>query len=134
MRPSVALPALAVLALAAAPALAGGLTASQGFSAAPGQITTVCGVVVEAEARPGGPVLLHLADPGKTARTGFAVLIRSEDRPGFAGSPEKAYLGKRVCVTGMIRAAEGLPPHIAARGAWQLEDVQKTVDRFQAPP
>jgi hypothetical protein len=111
--------------LAAGPAFAGAVLPSQTPEAV-GQVVTVCGVVVEGRHAPGAPTLLYLADPRKAESTGFAILIRAEDRPEFTGSPEKVYLGKRVCVTGMVRKADGLPPHIAARGEWQIEDVGRT--------
>lgn len=134
-----AVPLLPLLLLpAAVPASGGGgMTPSQAAAAGPGQITTVCGVVVEGGSAPAGGVLLHLGDAGKQSKSGFAVLIEAEDRTEFPPSPEKVYLGKRVCATGMLRAAEGLPPHITVRGTWQFEDVDATSaagkPTFQAP-
>src|SRR5512138_1084184 len=105
-------------------ARAGGILPSQA-GASTGQLGTVCGVVTGEAGAPEGAALLLMADPGKMEPR-FAILIPAANRSEFAGSLGKAYAGKRLCVTGKIRGADGLPPHIAIRGACQVEDNDKT--------
>jgi hypothetical protein len=74
-----------------------------------GENTTVCGVVASATfaARTkGSPTFLNLDQP--YPQHIFTALIWGSERPKF-GRPEETYKGKRLCVTGTIKAFRGVP-------------------------
>lgn len=74
-----------------------------------GQTATVCGVVVSAHYAAGArgqPTFLNL---GRAyPREDFTAVIWGEDRAAF-GDPERAFLGKDICVTGVIQLYRGEP-------------------------
>ena len=74
-----------------------------------GETATVCGVVDSAryaERSKGQPTFLNLgrAYPNQA----FTVVIFGSDRAKF-GTPEIAFMKKRVCATGIIRLYQGRP-------------------------
>src|SRR5262249_30473130 len=74
-----------------------------------GEIATVCGVVASATfatRSKGQPTFLNLDKPYPEHI--FTALIWGSDRPKF-GQPENTYKGKRICVTGTIKAYRGVP-------------------------
>ncbi len=74
-----------------------------------GESATVCGIVASATfaARTKGqPTFLNLDTPYPEHI--FTALIWGSDRPKF-GQPEDTYKGKRICVTGTIKAYRGVP-------------------------
>jgi hypothetical protein len=78
-----------------------------------GETATVCGVVVSANyatKSKGQPTFLNFdqAYPNQI----FTVVILGSDRPKF-GTPERSFLGKRVCATGEILQYRGKPEIIA---------------------
>ena len=86
-----------------------------------GENATVCGIVASATfaARTKGqPTFLNLDQPYPTHI--FTVLIWGSDRPKF-GQPEVVYKGKRLCVTGTIKAFRGMP-EIVATDQGQIRD------------
>jgi hypothetical protein len=96
-----------------------------------GEIQTVCGRVAEAgvaTGKAGETVLLYLDRPAQKAV--FAAVIPAEARADFAGSPGKILLGREICVTGRIRMENRLP-RIVVRGAWQIEDLEKTRQKYR---
>ena len=75
-----------------------------------GKLVTVCGPVMGshfAKSTNGQPTFLNLGkdypDP-----TRFAVLIWGSDRPRFPAPLEQYYLGKTICVRGIISSYQGL--------------------------
>jgi hypothetical protein len=98
----------AVLGLWALPAAAAELN-PEDASKHIGETATVCGVVASARFLSGSrsrPTLLNLGKP--YPHQAFTATILSEDRAKF-GTPEKTLLGKRICVTGEIKAFRKLP-------------------------
>jgi hypothetical protein len=86
-----------------------------------GEHATVCGVVASATfaARTKGqPTFLNLDYP--YPQHIFTAVIWGSDRPKF-GQPEGTYKGKRICVTGTIKAYRGVP-EIVVTGPGQLRD------------
>ncbi len=75
-----------------------------------GKQATVCGQVASATyaARSGGrPTFLNLDRPYPNQI--FTALIWSENRDKFPTPTEKAYRGKRICVTGTVLSYRGEP-------------------------
>ena len=75
-----------------------------------GERTTVCGPVVDAtwaSGSNGKPTFLNLGksypDPDR-----FTVVIWIQNRGNFPQAPEDYYLGKTICVTGLIMEYEGI--------------------------
>lgn len=88
-----------------------------------GERTTVCGPVVGthwASGSKGKPTFLNIGrdypDPGR-----FTVVIWGENRANFPQPPEGYYLGKTICVTGLIEPYEGTP-QIEAKHPDQIEE------------
>jgi DNA/RNA endonuclease YhcR with UshA esterase domain len=78
-----------------------------------GETATVCGAVVSAryaDATKGQPTFLNLDKPYPSQV--FTIVIWGENRSKF-GKPENDYNGKRICVTGKIKAYAGLPEIVA---------------------
>src|SRR5712675_1381911 len=74
-----------------------------------GDVATVCGTVVStryASSTKGQPTFLNLDKPYPNQV--FTVVIWGNNRSKF-GTPEDAYKGKRICVSGKITAYGGLP-------------------------
>jgi hypothetical protein len=74
-----------------------------------GEHASVCGVVASATfaARTKGqPTFLNLDHP--YPQHIFTAVVWGSDRPKF-GQPEATYKGKRICVTGTIKAYRGVP-------------------------
>ena len=76
-----------------------------------GEKTTVCGPVVDthwASGSKGKPTFLNIGrdypDPDR-----FTVVIWIDCRANFPEPPERYYLGKTICVTGLIQEYEGVP-------------------------
>lgn len=86
-----------------------------------GEDARVCGRVVDAahavDTR-GRPTFLNLGAPYPDPL--FTVLVWGEDRAAFRVPPERAYLGRRICVRGRIRRHEGRPEMIV-RSPAQIE-------------
>jgi hypothetical protein len=91
---------------------AGPMTAMQAASHI-GEVATVCGTVASANfssRSKSQPTFLNFDQPYPNAI--FTVVIWGSDRPKF-GAPEQALLGKRLCVTGTIKAYKGKPEVVA---------------------
>ncbi|GIV04292.1 MAG: hypothetical protein KatS3mg015_3122 [Fimbriimonadales bacterium] len=75
-----------------------------------GETATVWGTVAStryaAQSR-GQPTFLNLDAPYPNRL--FTVVIWGEARASFAEPPERAYRGKRICVTGLIETYRGVP-------------------------
>ena len=99
--------------LAIAPTLAQKtLTASEAKNHI-GEQAMVCGTVVStryAESSRGKPTFLNFDQPYPDQI--FTVVIWGNDRSKF-GSPETAYRGKAVCVTGLVHDYKGVPEIVA---------------------
>ena len=75
-----------------------------------GETATVCGVVASARyaaSSRGRPTFLNLDKPYPNQL--FTVVIWGEVRPRFSEPPERAFDGKRICVTGRIELYRGAP-------------------------
>jgi DNA/RNA endonuclease YhcR with UshA esterase domain len=75
-----------------------------------GQRATVCGVVASsryAASSRGQPTFLNLDKP--YPKQVFTVVIWGDARRNFPEPPERAFSGKRVCVTGAIETYRGTP-------------------------
>ncbi len=78
-----------------------------------GETATLCGEVVSAryaDSTKGQPTFLNLDKPYPNQV--FTVVIWGNNRSKF-GTPEDAYKGKRICVSGKITAYGGLPEIVA---------------------
>lgn len=78
-----------------------------------GQMAIVCGVVASAkyaQSTSGSPTFLNLDRPYPDHI--FTVLIWGTHRSAF-GTPERAFEGKRVCVSGRIEMYKGRPEIVA---------------------
>jgi len=54
----------------------------------------------------------------------FTIVIRPEDRARFAEAPEQAFVGRRVCATGMIEIHRGRPQMVAREpGQLRIEPI-----------
>ena len=76
-----------------------------------GRVAQVCGPVMDTswnELAEDSPTYLNMGKP-YPEKGRFSVLIRSENRIHFPGRPEKFYLGKTICVTGVIQMNNGVP-------------------------
>lgn len=75
---------------------------------------TVCGNVASARfsaSTKGQPTFLNLEKPYPNQV--FTVVIWGSNRTKF-GTPETAYKGKRICVTGKVESFRGVPEIVAA--------------------
>ena len=76
-----------------------------------GERTTVCGPVVSAtwaSGSKGKPTFLNIGKPYPDPQR-FTVLIWVQNRGNFPQPPEDYYLGKNICVTGLIIEYKGVP-------------------------
>ncbi|MFC1619741.1 DNA-binding protein [Candidatus Neomarinimicrobiota bacterium] len=92
-----------------------------------GETLTVCGWVASARYvywSRGQPTFLNLdqAYPNQV----FTVVIWSLDRPKFGMPPEKRFLDKPICVTGLIENVEGLPQMVVSQPA-QIEFLKQNI-------
>jgi micrococcal nuclease len=74
---------------------------------------TVCGEVASthyAERTKGSPTFINLDKPYPNQV--FTIVIWGTDRPKF-GSPDRAYAGKQICATGVIKDFRGVPEIVA---------------------
>jgi DNA/RNA endonuclease YhcR with UshA esterase domain len=75
-----------------------------------GEVQTVCGVVASTKYHTKGkgqPTFLNLDQP--YPHQIFIILIWGSDRGKFPEPPEDLYMGKKICVKGMIKAYRGKP-------------------------
>ena len=85
--------------------------------------TTVCGPVVHAKwdsDSEGKPTFLYLGTPFPHPKQ-FMVVIRIDYRANFPQPPETYYLGKTICVTGLIEQHNGIP-QIEVKTPDQIEE------------
>ena len=105
------LPIIAVVLLASAAPAFGAEAITPGQAAAHvGEVQTVCGTVASAKFASSSkrqPTFLNLDRP--YPQQIFTVVIWASDRSKFKEPPERAFSGKRVCVTGSIREYRGTP-------------------------
>jgi len=88
-----------------------------------GERTTVCGPVVDthwASGSKGKPTFLNIGK-GYSDAGRFTVVIWIDYRANFPQPPEGYYLGKTICVTGLIEEYDGIP-QIEAKHANQIEE------------
>jgi hypothetical protein len=88
-----------------------------------GDRLTVCGPVVDsnwASGSSGKPTFLNIGKPYPDPDR-FTVVIWIDYRSNFPQSPEDYYLGKTICVTGLITEYEGIA-QIEAQSPTQIED------------
>ena len=99
---------LTLLIAAATSGLADGRKITVGEAGAyVGQTMTVCGNVASAKfahQSKGQPTFLNLDQP--YPRHIFTIVIFGNNRSAF-GSPEKTYVGKNICATGLIKSYQG---------------------------
>jgi DNA/RNA endonuclease YhcR with UshA esterase domain len=75
-----------------------------------GEVQTVCGTVASAKYHTRGkgkPTFLNLDQPYPNQV--FTIVIWGSDRGKFPEPPEDLYMGKKICVKGMIKAYRGKP-------------------------
>jgi len=89
-----------------------------------GDITTVCGPVVDtqwATESQDKPTILNIGkeypDPNR-----FTVVISIHNRGNFPQAPERYYLGKTICVTGLIYPYKGVP-QMSVEDPSQIEEL-----------
>jgi len=88
-----------------------------------GERTTVCGPVVDAtwaSGSNGKPTFLNLGNPYPNPDR-FTVVIWIQNRSNFPQAPEDYYLGKTICVTGLITEYNGIP-QIEVRYPSEIQD------------
>ena len=89
-----------------------------------GNFLVVCGQVENsryAETSKGKPTFLNFAE--LNADHLFTVVIWGDSRENFPPHPESYYIGKQVCVTGLIESYQG-KPQIVAEDAVQLHVIR----------
>ena len=75
-----------------------------------GEIETVCGEVVDSKYAPetnGQPTFLNLCKPYPDPDR-FTVLIWGRNRQNFPPNPEQFYLGRKICVSGLVEDYQGI--------------------------
>ena len=85
-----------------------------------GESKTVCGKVVDSKYSTksrGAPTFLNFDRPYPSHP--FLVVIWGNDRSNFPSSPERYYLNKEVCVSGLIDSYKG-KPQIEAKNKAQV--------------
>ena len=90
------------------------------------EVATVCGWVASARYvywTRGQPTFLNLDQPYPDQI--FTVVIYSLDRPKFGMAPEKRFLDKPICVTGLVEEEEGLPQIVVTEPA-QIEILRQS--------
>lgn len=88
-----------------------------------GERATVCGPVVDthwASGSKGKPTFLNIGKPYPDSGR-FVVVIWIDYRASFPQPPEGYYLGKTICVTGLIEEYQGIP-QIEAKHPNQIEE------------
>ena len=88
-----------------------------------GDRLTVCGPVVDiywASGSKGKPTFLNIGKPYPDPQR-FTVVIWIDYRSNFPQPPEKYYLGKTICVTGLIESYKG-SPQIEAQQLSQIQE------------
>ncbi|MEE2875118.1 MAG: hypothetical protein VYD09_01130 [Chloroflexota bacterium] len=86
-----------------------------------GETKTVCGIVVDthyARTSNGRPTFLNFDAPYPNHP--FVALIWGEMRNNFGGSPESFFLGRMLCVRGLIESYKG-KPQIILRSVSQIQ-------------
>jgi hypothetical protein len=86
-----------------------------------GKDATVCGKVASAAYAiqvVGRPTFLNLERPYPNQP--FTVVIWGTERSRFSPPPEKAYDGKRICVSGTVRVFQDEPPRIVVTKPSQI--------------
>ena len=86
-----------------------------------GKDATVCGKVVStayASQAVGRPTFLNFEQP--YPKQPFNIVIWGAERNNFSPPPEKAYAGKKICVTGEIRKFRDEPPRIVVTKPSQI--------------
>jgi hypothetical protein len=102
------------------------------------ETNTVCGTVASArflEEAPGNPTYLNLDHP--YPNQSCAAVIAGAARPRFKVAPEKAFMGKWVCVTGLITTNSRGRAEIAVTDPTQIvaQDAPYTpTNQTAAPP
>ena len=88
-----------------------------------GDVTTVCGPVVDAQwaiDSPNQPTILSIgkeySDPDR-----LTVIISINNRGNFPQAPEEYYPGKTICVTGLIYPYKGIP-QMSIKDPSQIEE------------
>ena len=75
-----------------------------------GEVQTVCGMVASSKFSSQSnkqPTFINLDQPYPNQI--FTILIWGSDRSKFPEPPEDLYMGKKICVKGMIKAFRGKP-------------------------
>ncbi len=88
-----------------------------------GDRLTVCGPVVDSywsSGSSGKPTFLNIGKPYPDPQR-FTVVIWDDYRANFPQPPEEYYLGKTICVTGLIEEYNG-SPQIEAQQLSQIQD------------
>jgi micrococcal nuclease len=86
-----------------------------------GKSATVCGKVAStayAIQVAGRPTFLNLERPYPNQL--FTVVIWGSERSKFSPPPEKAYDGKKICVSGVVRVFRDEPPRIVVETPSQI--------------
>ena len=86
-----------------------------------GEIKTVCGPVVDtfyARTSKGRPTFLNFHEPHPNHP--FVAVIWGDMRDDFGGSPESLFLGRMLCVRGLIESYKG-KPQIILRSLSQIQ-------------
>lgn len=88
-----------------------------------GERATVCGPVVDtywASGSNGKPTFLNIGKPYSSSNR-FTVVIWIDNRGNFPPLPEDHYLGRNICVTGLIESYNGIP-QIEATDSSQIQE------------
>jgi hypothetical protein len=88
-----------------------------------GDRLTVCGPVVDskwASGSSGKPTFLNIGEPYPDPDR-FTVVIWIDYRSNFPQPPEDYYLGKNICVTGLITEYDGIP-QIEVQSPTQIQE------------
>jgi hypothetical protein len=94
-----------------------------------GSQATVCGLVVStnyATGSNGKPTFLNFDKPYPNHP--FAVVIWGNDRPKFPPNPERYYLNKPLCATGLIESYKGKPEITAHTSTHLVDEFPLTID------
>lgn len=88
-----------------------------------GERATVCGTIVStryAREVEGRPTFLYIRNPYPAPHQ-FTVVIWGQNRRNFAEAPERYYVGKTICVRGLVTEDEGVP-QIEVRTPSQIQE------------
>ena len=88
-----------------------------------GDVTTVCGPVVDAQWAIDSPDQLTILNIGKEYPDPdrLTVIISINNRGNFPQAPEEYYPGKTVCVTGLVYLYKGIP-QMSIKDPSQIEE------------